>query len=92
MGECSRAICEREFGNGMQARAYSALFEELLAANPCESTGTGNEALLSGPDALLRDAMRSCERKLGLRSLPEIQWIAKVRSWFDTSRSIFTSN
>ena len=92
MGKCSRAICEREFGNGVQARVYSDLFEELLTTNPCESNGTRNNALLSSPDVPLRDAMRSCERKLRLRFLPGTQWIAKAKSWFAASRSIFTSN
>jgi glycosyltransferase involved in cell wall biosynthesis len=91
MGRRSRAICESRFGNGIQARAYSTLFGELLAA-PRETRDSVREALSPAACTALTEAMRDCRRKLELPDGPVMHWMSKAKTWFQASRSSFMSN
>jgi glycosyltransferase involved in cell wall biosynthesis len=80
MGRRSREICEAKFGSGTQARAYTALFEDLLAAAPPGLQAPVNSDAASRSRLDLKAAMLDCEDKLGIRSSPERRWWSKTRS------------
>jgi len=80
MGRRSREICEAKFGGGTQARAYTALFEELLAAAPSKLRAPvrSEEANKSRLD--LKTAMLDCENMLGICPSPKRRWWYKTWS------------
>lgn len=80
MGRRSREICEKKFASGIQARAYTSLFEDLLAAPPTELRAPGNSGQASRSRLELNAAMLDCERKLRIRPSPVRLWWSKLRS------------
>jgi len=86
MGRRSREICEAKFGSGIQARAYTSLFEDLLATPPTKLRGPGNSGKANRSRLELNAAMLECERKLRISPSPVQLWWSKVRSLMRCSR------
>lgn len=81
MGRRSREICEAKFGSGIQARAYTALFEELLVAAPPKLMAPVSSDVATRSRLDLKAAMLDCENKLGICLSLEKRWWYKIWSF-----------
>ena len=90
MGQRSREICEIRFGNGTQARAYAAFFEELLATAPIKLRAPENFEAASKSRHNLKMAMLDCEKQLRLRPSLAGQFWSKAKV-FMKSRCVLSA-